>query len=203
MISLTTAMGRGRDAYVQPLYPSPQHSSDILLLVKNTIPKSADYNRKAYIGIDLKGLPEKTRIIDAQFTLMYTPTGMGFASQVPDATFTLYGLTDESLDDWNEKTLRWANAPANRDGGANLDMDKVVRLGQFSIVQGAAQGTRSIAGPALVEFLNRDTNGLATFILVRETLGSGRSDLVHGFANKNHPGLPPPTLKVTVVPLAQ
>ena len=54
-----------------------------------------------------------------------------------------------------------------------------------------------------MDFLNRDTNGLATFILVRETKGSGRTDLVHGFANKRHPSLPPPTLKLTVVPRAR
>jgi hypothetical protein len=78
--------------------------------------------------------------------------------------------------------------------------DRVVRLGTFEIAQGALQGTRSISGEALVNFLNNDTNGLATFILVRETRGSGRSDLVHGFANKRHPLLPPPTLKLSVAP---
>lgn len=199
VVSVTTAMGRGKDAYVQPLYPSP-HSSDILLLVKNTKPAGSDYNRKAYLALDLKALPEKSKLVDAHLSFTYTPTGMGYASQVPDATFAVYGLKEESLDDWNEKTLRWSNAPANRDGGANLDLDKVVLLGKFEIAQGAPQGTYSIAGPALVDFVNADTNGLATFILVRETVGSGRTDLVHGFANKNHPTLPPPTLKATVVP---
>lgn len=45
--------------------------------------------------------------------------------------------------------------------------------------------------------MNRDTNGMATFVLVRETAGSGRSCMVHGFAGRNHPTLPPPTLKVS------
>ena len=126
----------------------------------------------------------------------FTPTGLGFASEVPDATFTVYGLTDETLDDWDEATIRWANAPANRPGGASPDPDRVVKLGSFEMVQGVLTGTRSISGPVLAEFLNRDTNGLATFILVRDTRGSGRSDLVHGLANKHHPTLPPPTLKL-------
>jgi ferric-dicitrate binding protein FerR (iron transport regulator) len=199
-VHISTALGRGRDAYVQPLFPSP-NSSDILLLVKNTLPAKSDYNRKAYIGLDLAPLAGM-KILDAQLSFTFTPTGMGFASEVPDATFAVYGLTDETLDDWDEKTLRWNNAPANRPGGAELDPTKVVKLGTFEIVQGALQGTRSIAGPALVEFLARDTNGLATFILVRETKGNGRADLVHGFAGKNHPYLPPPTLKLTVAPRA-
>jgi hypothetical protein len=198
VVQISTAMGRGKDAYVQPLFPS-KNSSDILLLVKNTVPKSADYDRKAYIGLDLTPIAG-LKIVEAQLTFTFAPTGLGFASEVPDATFTVYGLTDESLDDWDERTIRWQNAPANRPGGANLEPTKVVRLGTFVIVQGALSGTRSIAGDALVDFLNRDTNGLATFILVRETMGSGRTDLVHGFANKHHPSLPPPTLKLTVEP---
>ncbi|MBY0523023.1 MAG: DNRLRE domain-containing protein [Gemmataceae bacterium] len=198
IIQLSTAMARGRDTYVQPLYPSP-NSSDILLLVKSTRDERSDYNRKAYIGMDLAPVAGM-RVIDAQLTLTYTPTGMGFASEVPNATFVVYGLTDETLDDWEERGLRWNNAPANQPGGSSLDPNKVVLLGKFEIVQGALEGTRSISGPALTEFLNRDTNGLATFIVVRETRGSGRSDLVHGFASKQHPRLPPPTLKVTVAP---
>ena len=53
---------------------------------------------------------------------------------------------------------------------------------------------------SMADFLNRDTNSLATFIVIRETMGSGRNDLVHGFANRRHPHLPPPTLKLTTVP---
>ena len=76
----------------------------------------------------------------------------------------------------------------------------VVRLGSFVMEQGVTTGVRTVGGTALVDFLNRDTNGRVTFILVRDTPGSGRSDLVHGFATKRHPYLPPPTLKVTVMP---
>ncbi|MCS6850197.1 MAG: DNRLRE domain-containing protein [Gemmataceae bacterium] len=198
VVQISTATGRGKDAYVQPLFPSV-NSSDILLLVKNTVPPRSDYNRKAYIGLDLTPLAGMT-ILDAQLSFTVVPTGMGFASEVPDAIFSVYGLTDESLDDWEERTLRWSNAPANGPGGAGVDMAKVVLLGTFEVAQGVQGGTRSIGGPALVNFLKADTNGLATFILVRNTVGSGRGDLVHGFANKRHPSLPPPTLKVTAVP---
>jgi len=138
------------------------------------------------------------KVDEARLSLTFAPTGMGFASEVPDATFAVFGLTDESLDHWDEETIRWNNAPANRPGGLDLDETRVVRLGTFEIVQGELSGTRSIEGSALAEFLNRDTNGMATFIVVRETQGSGRSDLVHGFANKNHPDLAPPTLRLTV-----
>jgi hypothetical protein len=198
VVHISTAMGRGKDAYVQPLFPSP-NSSDILLLVKHTSSKNTDYNRKAYIGLDLSSIAGM-KIVDAQLSFTFTPTGMGFASEVPDATFAVYGLTDEALDGWDEQTMRWRDAPANQPGGKALDEAKVALLGKFAIPQGALSGTRSIAGEQLVDFLNADTNGIATFILVRETAGSGRADLVHGFANKKHPHLPPPTLKLAVVP---
>ena len=71
-------------------------------------------------------------------------------------------------------------------------------LGSFEIAQGEQTGTRTVTGPALVDFLRRDTNKLVTFILVRETCGSGNGDLVHGFASKRHPTLVPPTLRLTV-----
>jgi ferric-dicitrate binding protein FerR (iron transport regulator) len=196
LIQVSTATGRGKDAYIRAPTPK-QEGPDALLLVKNTVPELNC--RKAYIGLDLapaSGL----RAVEAQLSFAFAPTGMGYASEVPDATFAVYGLADEALDGWDEKTIRWDNAPANRPGGAALDLDKVVLVGRFEIVQGVLTGTREVSGPALVEFLNRDTNGLATFILVRETVGSGRHDLVHGFAGKHHPDLPPPTLKLTAVP---
>ncbi len=196
LVQISTATGKGKDAYVQPLYPS-ENMSDVLLLVKSTNGKNLAYNRRAYVGFDLASVG-RDHTIDAQLSFTLAPTGMGFASEVPDATFAVYGLTDETLDGWDEKTLRWVNAPANLPGGVALDPSKTVKLGTFIVAQGVTSGTRSIGGTALADFLNRDTNGLVTFILVRETLGSGRADLVHGFASKNHPTLPPPTLKLSV-----
>jgi hypothetical protein len=196
VVQLSTAVGRGKDGYVQPIIP-PVNRSDVLLLVKSTVPEKSDYDRKAYIGIDLASVAG-AKVVEAQLSLTFTPTGMGFASEVPDATFAVYGLRDESLDGWQEASLNWANAPANRPGGAALDWEKVVLLGKFEIVQGALDGSRTVSGSALVEFLNRDANGMATFILVRETKGSGRNDMVHGFAGRKHPTLAPPTLKLTV-----
>ena len=197
-LTLSTATGQGKDAYIYSK-DDPVHRSDIMLLVKNqmTSPNSPPYNRKAYLGIDL-GPVAGRRVVDAQLTFTLDKTDMGFASEVPDATFAVYGLTDEAQDGWGEKTIRWENAPANRPGGVALDPAKVVKLGTFEVAQGVYSGTRTLGGPAVAEFLNRDTNKAATFILVRETVGSPRASLVHGFANKRHPTLPPPTLKLTV-----
>lgn len=195
VLTLTTAMGRGIDGYAQPAVETP-HRSDVLILVKSTTAEKSAFNRKGYIGIDLSSLGEEL-VTEAQLTLTMAPTGMGFSSEVPDSTFTVYGLLDESLDNWTARELTWESAPANRPTPTGLDPAKTMKIGQFIVPQGVQTGTVTVEGPTLAEFLNRDTNGLATFIFVRETLGSGRSDYVHGFANRNHPTLPPPTLKVT------
>lgn len=196
VVVLTSAMGAGKDCYVQHKFPS-DHTSDVLLLVKNSRSKDLSYLRKGYVAIDLSSVAGQ-RIVDARFDLMLVPTGLGFASEVPDATFTVYGMTDESLDGWDEKSLRWGNAPGNAPGGAAVDPRKTVKLGQFLVPQGVQSGVQSIGGPGLVDFLNRNTNRVVTLIVIRDTPGSGRYDLVHGFSSRRHPTLPPPTLRLAL-----
>ena len=196
LLQISTASGRGKDAYIRPPIPM-RNGPDALLLVKNTL--DDDYSRKAYLGLDLAPA-SGSRVVEARLSLTFAPSQLGFASEVPDATFAVYGLTDETLDGWDASTIRWDNAPANKPGGDGLDKEKVTLIGRFEIVQGLLTGIREISGAPIVDFLNRDTNGLVTLILIRETKGSGRQDLVHGFAGKHHPHLPPPTLKLAVVP---
>ena len=196
LVQISTATGRGKDAYIRPPIPM-RDGPDALLLVKNTV--QPNYNRKAYLGFDLASL-EGLEVVEAKLCLVFAPTGLGFASEVPDATFSVYGIKDDALDDWDERSIRWENAPANQPGGAELVAEKVVRLGSFEVAQGVLGGMREIDGGSLVEFLNKDGNRFASLVVVRETRGSGRSDLVHGFAGKRHRDLAPPTLKLLVVP---
>ncbi len=125
---------------------------------------------------------------------------MGFASHCPDAKFIVYGLTDETRDAWGDDKLAWENAPGNFPDGHSMDASRTTRLGEFVVPQGVCSGTFGIQSPELVEFLRRDTNGLATLIIVRETLGTGTSDIVHAFASRRHPTLPAPMLRLTTAP---
>ena len=128
---------------------------------------------------------------------MPTAVGMGFAAHCPDATFSVYGLTDESKDDWGDEQLKWADAPGNFPDGHHMDVSRTVRLGSFKVPQGQCTGIFGIDSPELVEFLKKDTNGLATLVIVRETIGNGVSDIVHAFASRRHPTLPAPMLRLT------
>jgi ferric-dicitrate binding protein FerR (iron transport regulator) len=194
-VTITTAAGRGRDGYVAGK-PNENHS-DVLILVKNTLSRQTDYYRKGYAGFDLAPLAG-LRVADAQLSFTQAPSGWGFASEVPDATFSVYGLTDEGLNDWPEDGLVWETAPANAPGGAAVDPAKTVKVGEFRLAQGVQTGVSSVTGPALAAFLNGRKTPFATFILVRDTPGSGRQDYVHGFAGRDHPTLPPPALKLVV-----
>lgn len=196
VVQISTATGRGRDATVQ--------SSDVqeprprpLLGIKNTLPADAKFQRKAYLGFDLSSLRKQT-IVDGRLDMMLTHTSAGYVSMFPDATFAVYGMVDKKLSNWNEAGLNWANAPANLPGGAALDPSKVMLLGKFVVRQGVQFGTCSVTSPELARFLNSQGNGIATLIVVRETVGQTDDSLIHNFASRYHPDLPPPTLKLTV-----
>jgi hypothetical protein len=200
-IQISTAIGRGMDAYIQPIVPPEDRRSDILLLLKRNNRTFAnetfyEWHRKVYLRFDLALLGNKS-IDSARLELHADRSGMGFASHCPDATFTVYGLIDESKDDWGDEKLKWADAPGNFPDGNHMDVSRTIPLGQFTIPQGQTSGIFGIDTPELVQFLKSDTNGLATVVIVRETIGTGISDIVHAFASRRHPSLPAPMLRLT------
>lgn len=194
LVNISTADGAGKDAWVQSS-PKDAGASETLLLVKNSM--GPTHSRKAYVTFDLSAVG-KAEIDDARVVFTVLPSELGFASATPDSTFTLYGLLDESRDGWDEATINWSNAPANLRRGAEIDLAHAVKIGSFVVDQGVRSGIRAVSGPALVDFLKRDTNGLVTFILARDTPESRGGGLVHAFASKRHPSADPPTLKLVV-----
>jgi hypothetical protein len=196
MVQISTANGCGRDAYIESRdVAAPRNPA--LLLVKSILPLDQKCQRKVYLGFDLSTVAGR-EILDARLELTMCPVRNTFASMFPDATFAVYGLTDNTLDGWDDRSLTWQNAPANAPGGTALDQRKVTLLGRFLVEQGVQQGTFSINGAALADFLRRDHNGPATLIVVRETTDTYQKSLIHGFASRFHPQLPPPTLKLTL-----
>ena len=74
--------------------------------------------------------------------------------------------------------------------------DHARKLAEFAIPRGGSGNPLTIRGDGIAAFLRADTNGLATFLIVRETGESDPSGLVHAFASKEHPTARPPTLRV-------
>ena len=173
-----------RDAYTGN---NEDHNSDVLLLVKKAI-RDGRVNRIAYIGFDLKDINQQ-RIEEADLLLYFAPTGWGLASHMPDATFSVYGMIGDATD-WDESILHNERFPVA------LGTPEVVHLGSFTIPRGVQKGRFRVRTEALSEFLRTHPTSEISLQVVRDTVARDNGTLVHGFASRRHPVLPPPTLAI-------
>lgn len=194
---ITTADGRGRDSSISRSQSDNvlEHSRSELVLIKNPHHGYEGFSRKGYFAFDLTGV-NGSKIAAAKFVLTLRPTGLGFASRVGDCEFIVYGLTDESGDDWAPGQMQWQTAPANFDGPAETDPQGARELARFVVQRGRQHGQVSIDGNEFVRFLNEDTNKVVTLIVVRVTKENEPGGLVHGFANHSNSSAAPPTLLI-------
>ncbi len=192
--SISTAFGSGKDTYVRRMPDYESTGSRPVIMVKHSdLADSWRNERRGYITFDLKGVPVGS-VKEAQLILDPEPSGYGFSTMVPDSRFAIYGITDESLDRWDEVEMDWASAPAANDEGPLQGSAR--RLAEFWIPRGGSGSPLTIRSDALAEFLREDTNGLASFIIIRETGENDSSGLVHAFASREHPTARPPTLRI-------
>ena len=91
--------------------------------------------------------------------------------QFPPGT-TIWGLDDgDPGENWDELGITWNNAPANDTAGNGL-LSNATYLGEFNSPElqypdpAAAGGTGDFSGDALKDFLNADTNSLATLMIL-------------------------------------
>ncbi len=192
---ITTTDGTGRDWTVSPSGAGEDQADNYAesVLVKNPFDGFEQFSRKGYFSFDLSALNGQA-ISDARFVLTLRPSGLGFASKVPDCEFIVYGLTDQSLDDWSPPHLDWSTAPANLDDAWRVNERQSRELGRFTILRGKQHGQVSIDGSDLVDFLNSDINNQVTLIVVRTTQETTAGGLVHGFASGANSIAAPPAL---------
>ena len=158
-------------------------SSSVLLVKYND--SGFSYHRKAWIRYELSSLTHRD-FTDASLNLPFVESGVG-SNATGNWSFSVYGLTDESLDGWSEATTRWNNAPGNNTGSPNgVDPARTTFLGGFT-VPGKGIGTWTISGSDLENFLGADTNNMVTFIVCRDTQApSGSVNYAHGIASREH-----------------
>lgn len=191
--SIPTSFGRGKDTYVRRGTTASAGAQPLLMVKHTELELSRRNERRAYITFDLSKITPAS-VAEVQLVLDPEPSGLGFSAMVPDSRFAIYGVTDESADLWGEGTTLWDSAPVSTDAG--LDGARTRKLGEFWVPRGGSGGPITVRGDELAAFLRADTNGLATFVIVRETGESDPSGLVHAFASKEHPTGRPPTLRV-------
>ncbi len=205
MLQFNTGTGQGKEGWAiqdrsvleEAERVFPQGIPDVFMFVKTSSENDAKADRKAIFSIDISSLEKnaKLELIDASLDVTFAPTEIGYASNVPDSRFTVYGLIDETLDEWEPETLDWANFPGNLPRN-ELRSPVWKPLGSFFIERGSRIGIRRIQGESLADFVRGDTNGLVTFAIVRDTPALEKYGLVHGFANHRHPTLQPPRLQI-------
>jgi ferric-dicitrate binding protein FerR (iron transport regulator) len=192
--AIPTSFGRGKDGYARRGDSGAPLGAHPLIIVKHTDIEAGRKNeRRAVVTFDVSQFVT-ANVAEAQIVLDPEPSGYGFSALVPDSRFAVYGLTDEALDAWDEKSMRWASLPGCADDGPNLN--QVRKLAEFWIPRGGSGGPLTVRGDALAEFVREDTNGLVSFLLVRETGETDPNGLAHGFASKEHPTARPPTLRL-------
>ncbi len=193
--AIPTSFGRGKDAYARRGDNGAPLGSQALIIVKHSEIEAGRKNeRRAVITFDVSQVVT-ANVKEAQIVLDPEPSGFGFAALVPDESrFAVYGLTDETLDAWNEMEARWASLPGCTDDGPNLNQAR--RLAEFWIPRGGSGGPLTIRSDTLAEFLHQDTDGLVSFLIVRETGETDSNGLAHGFASKEHPAARPPMLRL-------
>ena len=183
LLNITTGQGQGADTFVQQGAATTNFGSDVNLTIKGG---TGTTTRKAYLRYDLSAL-DGANALGAALNLDVTLNNGGGAGPGPAEDFTVevFGLTDGDAGElWDESTINWNNAPANTVDN-NL-LGNAVLLGSFIVPASVAPYGVMFSNAALLNFVNADTNGVATFIL-RRTAG-GSANLVfgsdeHGTAN--------------------
>ena len=192
--AIPTSFGRGKDSYARRGDDGAPLGARPVLVVKHTdLPAGWKNERRAVITFEVSHV-DAAKIQEAQLVLDPVPSGYGFSSLVPDSRFAVYGITDGTLDEWEEQSVNWATLPGCTDEGTLAGEAR--KLGEFWIPRGGSGGTVTLRGDAIGNFLRGDTNGLVTFLIVRETGETDPSGLAHGFASREHPSARPPTLRL-------
>jgi len=187
------------DTYAQSNNSGPYGGSTILA-VKYNDPGNNAYHRKAWLRYDLSSLTVRD-FSSASLDLPFVESGIG-SNATGNWTFSVYGLTDQTLDAWSEATLRWNDpAPGNdTTSGSAVDPTKTIFLGSFTVPGKGFTGSSTvwpITGSALETFLGNDTNDLATFIVCRDTQApNGSINYVHAIASREHGSVGPAALNL-------
>ncbi|OHB76698.1 MAG: hypothetical protein A2Z25_17900 [Planctomycetes bacterium RBG_16_55_9] len=186
LISSARAVEPTADTFVRGAeFGDTNYGSNSSVTLKNA--NGNGYDRKGYIRFDVSGT-----IMDASLDLTVSTNNEGGGGTTPQ-TFTVevYGLA-ESLDHtWIENDITWNNAPGNDTSSSNFAEDATL-LGSFIVEPIPVGNIVSFSDPALVDFINADTDNQIT-LLLRRTAGTSSSHNL-AFAAKEHASYSAPTL---------
>jgi PKD repeat protein len=161
--------------------------------VKNA--SQAALTRKAYLRFDLGAPAGPVEGAHLDLVVHLIDESIGDTDQV----LNVYGLTDESMDQWDPATTTWSVAPGNDTASkfaadpARTDFLGTIEL-DFNGDKAAPVGsTVTFDTGALTAFLGADTNGLVTLIIGRTANPKSSVNLLF----KGDSSASPPSLTIT------
>ncbi|MFH0878893.1 MAG: hypothetical protein V2A34_04200, partial [Lentisphaerota bacterium] len=203
-ISLSTATGQGRDAYIQGSTDPKQSINEQSLWIKAGLNAKVATARKAYIRFDLAGL-NLSKLTDAFLTL----TAAQSSKNKTDGRYELllWGLKDEAAAmHWAENAsqvdaplLDWFNAPGNNPDSAGGMSPNAMLLATIHVKANYNPGetiafanAHSPQPNALRDYIQVRAGKTATFIITANDASEQKAGWK--FASKENGNLAPPTL---------
>jgi hypothetical protein len=211
-LTITTEYGSGADAYIG----NDSQVSSTSTAGAGATELRARYNgggsrfQCTYLRFDLSGVTNATfagAVLQLEATYIKSSTGR---------RLDVYGLVDESLDNWTESTLCYQNAPGMlqpasgwNTGDYLLDETKLVWLGflntpgtggQTPIYPIPFSSNTTDLGTAFSDFLASDTNKLVTLVIINST-GTSSVNCEDRFASKEHATFTAPSLVFVPEPI--
>ena len=166
-ITVTTATGNGADTALENdgqsgnHGPASLHGTEASLTVRRF---DGTRQKMPYLRFDLTGIEGDL----TKATLTFNITSTANRARV----WGVYGLMDETLDNWDEATICYNNAPgllAAAVAAYTIDTGKMQKLGTMNVGSTAGLYTSVPAELNLDSFLAKDTNKLVTFLVIPDT----------------------------------
>ncbi len=189
-VVITTDTGNGADAFVYSRSSGNFGASDVIAIKRDTA--LSGNNRKGYLRFDITSITQSISDISLELT---------YVGKTPDtsanpSTYRVYGLLDGHIgENWGELAINWSNAPGNNTSSTiGVLPDETELLGTFALsFPGTSVGDKVIfASDTLRDFVQADTDGMVTFIVVREQANFA----IEYFTSKEHSTLSHPILNV-------
>ena len=191
VIRVSTNYGEGRDGSANDFDPE-FHFNPGEIMIKNT----ETHLRKGFAGFDLNFL-DTANIKDVELNFNMVFSGFGSIALSVNATFTVYGITDDNDDNWPQGHIVLSKSPAYKEGRTAINLDKAVRLGQFQMPRGKVTGHKSFTSPELLELIKNDKNKFITLAFIIETPSdNGNTNMIYSIAGKYHPTAQAPALHI-------
>jgi len=209
---ITTEYGNGADAYIgnDTQVRSTSTAGTAATELRSRYNGGGSRFQCTYLRFDLSEMTNETfvgALLQLEATYIKSSTGR---------RLDVYGLTDETLDNWTESTLCYQNAPGMlqppqgwNTGYYLIDETKLVWLGFLNTPGTGGQtptypitfsSNTTDLGTAFSNFLASDTNKLVTLVIINST-GTSSINCEDRFASKEHATFTAPALVLVPEPM--